>query len=165
MATPASTGLSVSPARPPAPVLPKALVVIDQSDMYTNVFSRFADGRTDTAGMFGWVYGVWALRAGVIFVKPFRKIGVFVQINIICFIERPRLGFCGLYLCSFPSGVQYYWFTGGDLNDITFLKVAGYFPSIWPWVLMLAKYVTINTVHSRMNFNYINAIQTWNSLI
>lgn len=58
MATPASTGLSVSPARPAAPVLPKALVVIDQSDMYTNVFSRFADGRTDMAGMFGSVYGV-----------------------------------------------------------------------------------------------------------
>jgi hypothetical protein len=53
MATPASTGLSVSSARPAAPVLPKALVVIDQSDMYTNVFSRFADGHTGMAGMFG----------------------------------------------------------------------------------------------------------------
>lgn len=148
MATPASTGLSVSPARPSAPVLPKALVVIDQSDMYTNVFSRFADGRTDTTGMFGWVYGVWVLRVGMKFVKPFRKIGAFVQIIIICFIERPRLGFCDLYLCSFPSGVQSDWLTADDLNDITFLKVAGYFPSIWAWVLMLAKFVTVNTVHS-----------------
>jgi len=59
MATPASTGLSVSPARPAAPVLPKALVVIDQSDMYTNVFSRFADGRTDVAG--GGKFVVWVL--------------------------------------------------------------------------------------------------------
>ena len=137
MATPASTGLSVSPARPSAPVLPKALVVIDQSDMYTNVFSRFADGRTDAAGMFGWVYGVWVLQAGVKFVNPFRKVGAFVQIIIICFIERPRLGFCGLYLCSFPSGVQSYWLTADDLNDVTFLKVAGYFPSFLDFKLSL----------------------------
>jgi hypothetical protein len=46
MGTPASSGLGVSPARPAAPVLPKAPVVIDQSDMYTNVFSRFADRHT-----------------------------------------------------------------------------------------------------------------------
>lgn len=59
MATPASTGLSVSPARPAAPVLPKALVVIDQSDMYTNVFSRFADRRADMAGMFSSVLIFW----------------------------------------------------------------------------------------------------------
>lgn len=55
MGTPASSGLSVSPARPSAPVLPKAPVVIDQSDMYTNVFSRFADRHTkdgDVVGMF-----------------------------------------------------------------------------------------------------------------
>lgn len=59
MATPASTGLSVSPARPAAPVLPKALVAIDQSDMYTNVFSRFADRRADMAG--GGKFVVWVL--------------------------------------------------------------------------------------------------------
>lgn len=55
MGTPASSGLSVSPARPAAPVQPKAPVVIDQSDMYTNVFSRFADRHTkdgDMVGMF-----------------------------------------------------------------------------------------------------------------
>ncbi|KAJ9577097.1 hypothetical protein L9F63_006334, partial [Diploptera punctata] len=52
MGTPASGGLSVSPARPAAPVIQKAPVVIDQSDMYTNVFSRFADRRTDGGGKF-----------------------------------------------------------------------------------------------------------------
>jgi hypothetical protein len=53
MGTPASSGLSVSPARPAAPVQPKAPVVIDQSDMYTNVFSRFADRHTKDGDMFG----------------------------------------------------------------------------------------------------------------
>jgi hypothetical protein len=55
MGTPASSGLSVSPARPAPPVQPKAPVVVDQSDMYTNVFSRFADRHAkdgDLAGMF-----------------------------------------------------------------------------------------------------------------
>jgi hypothetical protein len=57
MGTPASSGLSVSPARPAAPILPKAPVVIDQSDMYTNVFSRFADRHTkDVVGMFASVF-------------------------------------------------------------------------------------------------------------
>ena len=69
--------------------------------------------------------------------NPFRKVGAFVQIIIICFIERPRLGFCGLYLCSFPSGVQSYWLTADDLNDVTFLKVAGYFPSFLDFKLSL----------------------------
>jgi hypothetical protein len=63
-------------------------------------------------------------------VKPFRKIGAFVQIIIICFIETSRLGFCCLYLCSFPTGLQSDWLTADDLNDITFLKVAGCFPSV-----------------------------------
>jgi hypothetical protein len=53
MGTPASSGLSVSPARPAAPVQPKAPVVIDQSDMYTNVFSRFADRHTKGGEMIG----------------------------------------------------------------------------------------------------------------
>jgi hypothetical protein len=59
MGTPASSGLSVSPARPAAPILPKAPVVIDQSDMYTNVFSRFADRHTkdgNVVGMFASVF-------------------------------------------------------------------------------------------------------------
>lgn len=80
MGTPASSGLSVSPARPAAPVLPKAPVVIDQSDMYTNVFSRFADRHTkdgDVAGMFTSVLNVLVLSL-LIFVKPCNKIGALI---------------------------------------------------------------------------------------
>jgi hypothetical protein len=61
MGTPASSGLSVSTACPAAPVLPKAPVVIDQSDMYTNVFSRFADRHTkdgDVVGVFSLVSSI-----------------------------------------------------------------------------------------------------------
>lgn len=62
MGTPASSGLSVSPARPAAPVQPKAPVVIDQSDMYTNVFSRFADRHTKDGNMVdGGKFVVWVL--------------------------------------------------------------------------------------------------------
>ncbi|PNF37761.1 hypothetical protein B7P43_G11318 [Cryptotermes secundus] len=62
MGTPASSGLSVSPARPAAPVQPKAPVVIDQSDMYTNVFSRFADRHTKDGDLVdGGKFVVWVL--------------------------------------------------------------------------------------------------------
>ncbi|CAG2062849.1 unnamed protein product, partial [Timema podura] len=47
MGTPASSALSVSPPKPSAPVVLKAPVVVDQADMYTNVFSRFADKRKE----------------------------------------------------------------------------------------------------------------------
>nr|CAD7438832.1 unnamed protein product [Timema bartmani] len=61
MGTPASSALSVSPPKPSAPVVLKAPVVVDQADMYTNVFSRFADKRKegDTDG--GSKFIVWVL--------------------------------------------------------------------------------------------------------
>lgn len=60
MGTPASSGLGVSPAKPSAPTAPKASVVIDQADLYTNVFSRFADYK-DEENSGGGKFVVWVL--------------------------------------------------------------------------------------------------------
>lgn len=47
MGTPASSGLAVNPTKVNAPSIPKASVVIDQADMYTNIFSRYSDHSKD----------------------------------------------------------------------------------------------------------------------
>ncbi|KAK7791013.1 hypothetical protein R5R35_007906 [Gryllus longicercus] len=60
MGMPASSGLSVSPAKPTVPVAPKASVVIDQADLYTHVFSHFADYK-DEENNGGGKFIVWIL--------------------------------------------------------------------------------------------------------
>ncbi|XP_066997555.1 regulator of MON1-CCZ1 complex [Anabrus simplex] len=60
MGTPASSGIGVAAAKPSAPVIPKASVVIDQADLYTNVFSRYADYK-DEENNGGGKFVVWVL--------------------------------------------------------------------------------------------------------
>ncbi|XP_049810731.1 regulator of MON1-CCZ1 complex-like [Schistocerca nitens] len=61
MGTPASTGLSVSSAKPTVPAVPKASVVIDQADLYTNVFSKYADHSKEEETRGGGKFVVWVL--------------------------------------------------------------------------------------------------------
>ncbi|KAJ1531899.1 hypothetical protein ONE63_000544 [Megalurothrips usitatus] len=58
--TPASSSLSVSPSKPPA-TAHKNCIVIDQSDMYTNVFSKFIERAKDSEDRNSGKFEVWVL--------------------------------------------------------------------------------------------------------
>lgn len=60
VATPASSSLSVSPSKLPQ-IIPKPCIVIDQSDMYTNVFSKFVDRARESEEGTSGKFEVWVL--------------------------------------------------------------------------------------------------------
>ncbi|XP_063227764.1 regulator of MON1-CCZ1 complex isoform X2 [Bacillus rossius redtenbacheri] len=61
MGTPATSSLGMTPPKVAAPSQQKAQVVIDQADMYTNVFSRFADCRREDGDNGSSKFVVWVL--------------------------------------------------------------------------------------------------------
>jgi hypothetical protein len=60
LGTPASSSLSVSPSKSQS-VSPKSWIVIDQSDMYTNVFSKFVERVRDSGEEGSGKFEVWVL--------------------------------------------------------------------------------------------------------